>query len=197
MVREGDVVQAGDLLVTGLIEVSDGTTVSYDYLHATAEVMAKTVYGFSVDVPLVYGDREYTGNVKRDYIFVFFDRELNLTRRNVGFENYVRHTEFDILRFGENYPLPFRRVTVEYREFVPVTRERDEGTALAIGVELITEIISKELDLFVNILERNDSFYNDGEYLRVTTEITVLHRIDVKRPAEEFGLTEDGVNGEQ
>lgn len=58
VVREGDVVQAGDLLVEGMRTDSSGATVLH---HAHGRVLARTTHVYTVTQPLIYSERVDTG----------------------------------------------------------------------------------------------------------------------------------------
>jgi len=174
---EGDVVRRGETIVTGMVEITDGDKIAYEYVRAEAAVWAKSVYEFTVDVPAEYWDREYTGRRLTDVTVTLFARDIKLLLRQIKFDNYEIITNRDILSLGKDYPLPFGYTAVEYREFTPVPRNRTVEQMERMGREMINmEIMARLGD--AEILERTQSYNDNGDYITAMAEVVAVRRID-------------------
>ena len=186
LVKQGDIVRAGDVLVSGVLQIGDANNdyeaeVFYEYIHAYAEINAKTYYEVFVDIPLEYEENEYTGNVKKEYSAVFFDKFLRLKKADVPYENYEIVKKRKTPSVGENYLLPFGFVTAEYREIAIVTRQRTELEAEAVGYEMISEMLVHEFGYSADIINRETVYELKENAVRATAFITAVERIDETR----------------
>lgn len=83
VVRAGDVVQKGEVLISGLY---DSQTVGFRAVRAAGEVYARSADEFFVRVPLVYEKKVYTGEKQSERYVNFFGKVINLSKRtgNIG-----------------------------------------------------------------------------------------------------------------
>lgn len=108
-VHVGDEVKAGDLLVSGRIEVLDdsGETVGYQYQHSDADIYADTEMAYSDTMPLSYQAKIYDG--KRRYRFYVKISDWKISAGTV--KNPYEHSDLTTwerqLKLGENFYLPF------------------------------------------------------------------------------------------
>ncbi len=106
MVKPGDTVTKGQLLVTGVIpgkdEKSEATLV-----HAISTVKARTWYEAECPVNIKPVVKERTGKRKDSYSLVLFNRKINLSFGKVSFENYDKIEIKRRLAFGEDLVFPF------------------------------------------------------------------------------------------
>ncbi len=131
MVKSGQFVEKGDLLVSGLY---DSERVGFRYTRAAGSVMAKTVTEFYIEIPYEYEGIRHTGAEYCDKYLNFFNLSIHIFKNtgNMG----AMCDKIDIV---ENYCLPDGTVTpielhtVRYSEYEPVTltRSADEAEALA------------------------------------------------------------------
>jgi len=180
LTKKGDVVREGDVLVSGeLIVGTEETGMTSRFVHASAEIKAKMYYEMTVDVPFVYGEREYTGEKKKEYALSLFENIIKLNNANFNYINCEKISKDNRLSFGKNYPLPFAFTTTEYREFKTVKCQRTVERAEAVGYELITNKILSELNES-DIIERNTVYEQIEDAVRVTSYITTVERIDLQ-----------------
>ena len=75
MVKLGDVVYEGDLLVSGVVESADGKTT---YHHASAKILAQTNFTKEFSVALNQEEKNYTGKEKKRYRIDICGKKLPL-----------------------------------------------------------------------------------------------------------------------
>src|SRR5699024_1077859 len=78
LVKEGDVVKKGDILVAGWLE---GKYTRTRYVHATGSVEARVWYSQKEKVPLKQIEKEYTGETETKYSLNINNFKINLYKR--------------------------------------------------------------------------------------------------------------------
>ena len=78
LVKEGDVVKKGDILVAGWLE---GKYTGTRYVHATGSVEARVWYSQKEKVPLKQIEKEYTGETETKYSLNINNFKINLYKR--------------------------------------------------------------------------------------------------------------------
>ncbi|MCL2699116.1 MAG: sporulation protein YqfD [Defluviitaleaceae bacterium] len=181
--REHDVVRQGEILVSG--EIIAGNAASghetgeiREYVRARAEVWAKLYYDLTLVVPFAHTEKEYTGRTARGYRMNLMGRNINLINAGNRFTNYDKIRTHRQLNFGEDYPLPIIFITDECREFVPVERVRSIEQAMELGERMVSARIIREFDFETDIHDKELTFTQEENGIRVTALVTALERID-------------------
>ncbi len=152
MVKAGDEVKSGDLLISGVYgEHTPGIRVT----RASGYVKARTVRTFSVEIPYERLEKVYTGNKNQEKYLNFFQKSLKVfvNSRNLGVtcDKIYREEEFSF--FGARLPVSITTVTeLEYQEVSSIYTEQqvcalaEERLAVLLSTELEgAEIISKSI----------------------------------------------------
>ena len=160
LVKPGDTVVEGQILVTGKVPGKDETS-DVTLLHAISTVKARTWYeGVSpvITKPTV---KERTGNKINKYALGLFGKRFNLSWRKVSYSNYDKIEVKKVLSFGEDLVLPFEFIDDIYYETQEAVRELSDkeaediasGKAYDIAKENIpedAEIIKKDVKILTN-----------------------------------------------
>jgi similar to stage IV sporulation protein len=76
-IRPGDVVRKGQLLIAGVRDIrEDGFVLT----EARGEVLARTTHTLTVEIPLVYEQKTYTGAPKAEKTLFFFGKAIKVTK---------------------------------------------------------------------------------------------------------------------
>ena len=189
-VRQNDVVQAGDILVSSAVTLESEHTgqVTVEYVHAYAEVWAKMYTPIRLTIPLTYTYRAYTGNTHSqfsvEWLILRPGNINNIFHSRIPFDNYGKMESHVQLGARVNYPLPFIWTTTTYKEFIPQTRHRTADEAKIMADRIITERIIREFDFEADILNKQIHFEEQEEQLVVSALITTNERIDKSVPVE-------------
>lgn len=178
-VSVGDAVGVGQLLVSGVTETKNGTTL---FKRARGHVFAKTTHVFCIDVPLTYETKEYTGAVKKRYSLDFFGRTLKLYFGNgLNEGSYDTIEERNKLSVGNAVELPCYLVTTARKEYALCTKKRSANEALS---EAYRELYIKLEESFADceILERviTEEITDDG--IRLICEVYCIMDIAKEIP---------------
>lgn len=179
----GDLVGKGDLLVGGIYGKEDAPL---RYTRASGKVMARTEHRFEVRIPLQYEKKEYTGTVKTEKYWIFFEKEIKFFG-NTGNWSGTCDT-IDTVEYFEvfpNAPLPIGVRTVSYAEYRTVSAERsvEEAEALArtrLRSDMAREVpdgmlvrqsrICQQTDSYVNVTCRAEFFENIAIPVKIELE---------------------------
>lgn len=185
LVRQNDVVRAGEMLVSGILEIGIETGMpSQVYVHAYAEVWARRYHTIEFAIPLAYAQKVYTGRTatRRNLQLLFAGNfRLGIPRR-IPFESYDRTTTRNQPGVGSDYPLPFILITDRYAEFTWETRTRTIEEAAALADTMLTNRIMREFDFGIDIIDRHVELQETTDALVVAARITTHERIDQQVP---------------
>ncbi|MCL2702993.1 MAG: sporulation protein YqfD [Defluviitaleaceae bacterium] len=183
LVRPGDVVQAGDVLVSGELKAgADDTGYQSYFVHASSKVTAKLFYEYVFDVPLTYIIKSFTGNVKRNYGIILFNQKIYLEKSPSPFTNYDVKAEENRFNFGPDYPLPAAYFTDTFREFIPVTAHRTVEEAEIMGQTIVASRLLRELPPGSEVVSTEMSYERKDDVLVVSAVVAVLEVISEQRP---------------
>ncbi len=177
----GDVVKKGDVLVKSEVYLrEDQYGKHYTYVHADADIIAKTYVKIDFTVPKVVTIRKYTGKNEVDYSITVFEKNLKFSYHKQKFENSLFYTDMKQLKFGEEYPLPI--VFVKHFELETNDRKKEltENEMMEHANKTITNKIISDLDFEVDVINKVIDYEFTDEGLKVSGYLEVLEEIDEK-----------------
>ena len=146
MVKPGDLVSAGELLVSGLSERADG---SIRYRVAEGRVYARTEVDFLVEIPLTETQNCCVEKKTTQKSLIFFENEIKFFTNSRNLPDTCDTIEVvdtvSYFSLWDGRKLPFGIRTVEACRYEPceVTRTTDE--AMAMAYERLSERIVREV----------------------------------------------------
>lgn len=117
LVKKGDVVEEGKLLITGVIDNEINEDIML--VHAEGEVLALTRYSSVVKSYIINQEEKFTGKIYKQKGLKIKDKGLKFLKGEIPFENYKEEVvEKDLFNF-KNYDIefPIKIINYEYREF--------------------------------------------------------------------------------
>lgn len=178
MVRAGDVVEKGAILVDGKVPVyqEDGTVREYYQVEADADIVLEHIRSFSARLPFDYIKNEYTGREKKRYYLRIGKAKLKLPE---GEEYTVQDS---LIR--ESRPALFEKLSIPVfwgsetdREYQRVEYEYtlDEAEKL-LNEKIIAFLVSLE-EKGVQIIEKDVKIDTNGGSWVVTGEVLVRETV--------------------
>ena len=192
VVREGDAVARGDILIAGMVTMEppkySDLPNRYYQTHARGRVWARTWRTLTAAIPLEAGGKEYTGREKSAWSLNFLGKRVKIFgSTSISWPMYDKITwvRQAALPGGEALPLSLSRE--RFREYRPRTVEIDETAAQA----LLEEQLLKELSALIG--EDGETEFTQfsarvsGGRLEVTLSAQCVEEIGEERPGTEIG----------
>ncbi len=146
VVSIGQAVQKGDLLVSGIY---DSQTQGYRYTRAAGQVFARTEHRITVEIPLSYSEKHYTGEKIGAIHLNFFEKKLKIFKNTGNGEGGCDIIEVVNGFSGWGLPNVPISITKEIRrsyELIPATRTHEEALDEAYRV-LETKLLELSSDM--------------------------------------------------
>lgn len=163
LVKKGDVVAKGDILVSGIVEVTDeyGKVLKTEYTAADADIYGESVYLYEDSIPLCYQKKIYTGEEKYAWSLSLFQNRLFVKAGKTGFEQYDIVTEEHSLVIGTNFYLPVSVEKWYYKEYLYEEVILTEEEAEILLKKNINDFFENLMQKGVQIVGNNVKIYID------------------------------------
>ncbi len=179
VVNEGDTVEEGQLLVSGVI---DSKVEGIRYIHSTGALKARTWYEKTKEVSLIKVDRIKTGKRKKQYALKILNYKLNLFfNSGIPYANYDKMTDNKALTIGKENILPIQLETVLYQEVKVEEKKISAEEAIEEGVAQLQQEIAQELEGNIEILnEKVNYIFIDENNVFIQMTIEGLEEIGIQ-----------------
>jgi len=178
MVREGDVVLAGDLLVAGTIVAGlDHEAIITGYTHATASVRSRRYHEMDFYISNERITQSFTGHTKVHFGVNILNKELNISGASILYTNYDRITSRTQLSFGERYPLPIIILRHSYREYELLSSPLSLDEMKELAIITVTNTIIQEFDFDADVVEKIIEYEQIDGGLRVFATVVTDEEI--------------------
>jgi len=183
MVKIGDTVTKGQLLITGTIENMKIKDAQPLMVHSMGSVKARTWYEGSAKVEQKLLKAKRTGLKKNKYSIVLFTKILKLFHSKIPYNN-SEHLEIrKKLCIGEYLVLPFELIVDQYYEYELELNEIDIGTAQKIASEKSIALAQEQIPKNAEIIKTGISIVQDDN--GVSTVKALIECI------EDIGVTQE------
>lgn len=178
VVRKGDVVDKGQVLITGVI--SDDNSEKPIFVHAEGEVLAKTVYHYRIDEPIIKTIKEETGRVYESRELRIGQKGIHFIKGDIPYEDYIEKTR-EIELFNNRINLPIKILIHEYREVVEKeVRQNIDFLKKSTHIKAVEEI-NKKLPKNSQIESKDVSYYIKDNILTTYVVVEVIEDIGEKK----------------
>ncbi len=176
LVKEGDIVTKGTVLVGGWLE---GKYTETNYVHANGDVQAKVWYYQKEKIPLKQLQKTKTGRKENKYSVKINNFKINLTKGVSKFKKYDTIETSKKLKLFSNFYLPIEIYTKAFEEYEEKELIYTPEEAQIIGEELAVQELEK---LIENKEITNKKVYtkNTAEYVEVEVIYEVIESIATK-----------------
>ncbi|MGL6199477.1 MAG: sporulation protein YqfD [Lachnospiraceae bacterium] len=191
-VHVGDTVSAGDLLISGNVEVKNdaGEVINYQHQESDADIYAQTTYEYSDTLDLTYYVKEYTGYNKSQFYLRVGNRYFQFGSLEHSYEEAESYSEESRLTFGDNFYLPFSYGDRVVREYVSVPKTYTETEFQDILNNNFTRFCDDLEKKGVVIIENNVKIYKGQDNAAAKGTITVTELIGKEQAADVINIDE-------
>ena len=174
IVKEGDLVKEGTILVGGYLE---GKYTGTRYVHAKADIEAKVWYSKSETVNLKQEVKERTRETENKYGIRINNFEINFYKTLSKFKNYdTIVTDKKIMLFS-NFYLPIEVIKTTNYETKIEEVEYSVEELKEITIEKLEKEIEDDIENKENILNKQVNFYEKQDSINVEVIYEVLENI--------------------
>lgn len=178
LVKEGDTVKSGQLLISGAVEKPG---LPSRMVHAMGRVEARTWYHGSEEQELVLQKREITGNTARKISLRLGGYSIKLTPGDISYSEYDKTQNIKRLLEWRNIVLPVELIIDNYSEVMIENEELSVEQARNMAVQRIEERLADIVPEDANIVDRSIKYYEqDGGRIRVEMVLEALEDIGIE-----------------
>lgn len=177
-VKEGDIVETGDILVNGYIE---GQYTGTRYVHSAATIEAKVWYTKKAREPLTQEVQVETGNTEKKYSIKFKKNQINLFKTLSKFEKYDTINESKKIMLFSNFYLPIEIIKTTNKEYVLQEKTFTEEELTEKLTKKLENELLQEIEDTNNIVNTNINTYSDNGYIEVEVTYEVLENIGIEQ----------------
>ncbi len=177
VVKEGDVVTKGSILVGGWLE---GKYTGTRYVHANGEVQAKVWYSEKVKIPLKQVKKEKTGAEENKYSIKINNFEINLSKRLSKFQKYDTIETSKKLKLFSNFYLPIEIHQKTFQEYQEQDISYTIEEAKNIGAKEAKQKLEEQIENKENIKDEKVYAKQESGYVEVEVIYEVLETISTK-----------------
>lgn len=178
VVKKGDVVEKGQVLITGII--TDEYSEIEMYVHAEGEVLAKTLYSYKVEEPIEKTVKVETGEVYERRELKFGDRVIQFAKGDIPFADYIEEVK-EVKLFNLDFQLPIKILVHEYKEVETKKVKQDvELIKEANHIKAVKEL-NKQLPTDAKIQSKDVKHYVKDNVVTTYVVVEVLEDIGEKR----------------
>ena len=176
LVKEGDVVKKGDVLIAGYME---GKYTGRQYVHSIGDVEAKVWHKNTQKVYYKETKKEETGNRENKYSVKINNFQINFNKSIPKFKKYDTIETTEKLKLFSNFYLPIEIIKYEYKEYneVPVIHSVEESKQ--IGIEKAEEELKKEIEN-KEITDKKINVRTEKDYIEVELIYEVKEQIGIE-----------------
>lgn len=181
VVKPGDTVQKGDVLIAGYME---GKYTDLRYVHSLGEVDAKVWYEETEEVK--YNDEilEETGNIENKYEIGFNNWNLKLYKNISKFNLYESNTTKKNLKILKDYYLPITITKITNKEQINKPKTYTLEEAVNKATQELSQKIEQQIEAKENIQGKNVKTLETEKSVVVTVTYEVLESIGENQKIE-------------
>ena len=184
--RRGDLVQKGEVLISGTVYIYDDydEVLETDYVTADGDVIAETEYNYNDSFDMQYYQKEYSGDSHKSWILHLYKMNIPIALPGAKSEHSDAIQETHMLRLGNTYILPIGITTVEAKEYVPVLCEYTEEEARERMQNRLEQYLDDLREKDVEIMENHVTITIDASVCEASGSIVTWERIGYGQPIE-------------
>lgn len=196
LVKEGDTIAKGDLLVSGQLEITDdaGTVVSYQYCEADADVYVKTTVSYEDSFPLVHTEPEYTGNKRNAWYVKLGTQPFGMDFGTGKFEKADVIGKEQQLKVLQDFYLPVSFCKITAYEYTEILKTYTKEEAISISEEKLQKFLQKNKQKGVQIFENNVKIETSATTCRAAGTITMICRTGSHAQVHKSELSQEGTD---
>ena len=179
VVKKGDIVIEGQILITGLIQ--DERMEKPLLVHSEGEIFGRTWYNKEISEPIVKTIKEETGRLHTTKEIKIGNKRIHLISGEIPFENYIEEIDAKKIIDWKAFSLPLEIIEHKYKE-VKVKKVTQNVDALKQRVSVIgVQDMMKELSEDARVISKDVQYSIQDNVLITKITIEVIEEIGRKQ----------------
>lgn len=170
LVKEGDIIRNGTILIGGWLE---GKFTGTRYVHALGQIEAKVWYSAKEKIYLNQQIRSNTGNTEKKYSININNFKINLYKTLSKFKIYDTINTTKKLKLFTNFYLPIEITEIVNNEVELTEIEYSYEQAKQIGIEKLTKTLDEQVENKGNIVNKQINTYENEGFV----EIEIIYEV--------------------
>ncbi len=181
----GDTVEAGQLLVASGVPITNDAEelVRTDYVHAEADIYAKTERQYTKRIPNLHTVKAKTGKTKRGYYIRALDYNMTFLLPSGKDSLWQYVMEERQLRIFEDFYLPFYLGNISGEEYVTYERTYTEEEKNRLAEQIQGQYLENLMEKGVQIIENNVKILDNESVLTIEGHVTAEELIGQTKTA--------------
>lgn len=177
IVRKGDIVKKGQILITG--SISDEYSEEQILVHAEGEVLAKTVYNYRLDEPIVKTIKEETGRVYERRELKVGQKGIQFSKGEIPYKDYIEEVK-EVKLFNVDVDLPIKILVHQFKEVEKKELKQNiDFLKQSTHIKAVEEL-NKQLPENVQIESKDVKYYVKDGILSTYVTLEVIEDIGQK-----------------
>ncbi|MDF2591282.1 MAG: yqfD [Clostridia bacterium] len=177
VVKDGDTVKKGQVLVTGTI-IRENTETRL--VHSLAQITARTWYEDAEEMELQQIEYKETGREATHYMLKVLNKEIGL-KKSVPYSEYNEtREEKNIISFGD-YIFPVKLISNKFQELVKVPKTLTIEQAKKRCEERLDERLKLQLSENAVVLDKKIVYYEEKKSVKAKITVEILEEIGMKK----------------
>lgn len=191
-VKSGDYVEAGDVIVSGIIPImnDDGTLKSYYTVRADADVTVESETSYLDELAFSYQKKVYTGNTCRLFVIGFGEKEFKIGLLRLE-KDYEILSVRKAVRLLDNLYLPLLYGYNDYVEYQITESAYSKEEAAALLNDRFCSFLETLEEKGVQIMQKDVKIKNKGEYMQMSGTLTIRENGVSLSPITELPVIEN------
>ncbi|MCM1126768.1 MAG: sporulation protein YqfD [Lachnospiraceae bacterium] len=198
LVKAGDAVKRGDILVEGGVPIynDDGTVKRYDYCTADADVMLQCVYSLTEEIAEKHEEKHYTGKEKKQPFLIIGTRQLCLPLLGKDYETFDVIEEKHQFKIFKNYYLPLYTGSYLAREYQVEEEIYTKEQVKGLFEGKIQKFIETLQEKGVQIIEKNVTIKRVSGTWKMNADFLAVEKTGISRKTRVIQIEEPAMEAE-
>lgn len=173
MVKVGDQVEKGQILVSGTLPVIDDneTVINTHYVHSDADIRAKTEYQYNRKIPLFKQVNMETGSIRRGRFLKVFRISFLLIRPRPDGTSWKQTMEENQLHIFQNFYLPIHVGKITAKEYISYERPYTEKEKKELADDMNQNIQKNLMEKGVQILGNHVKILDNESLCQIVIDL--------------------------
>ena len=188
LVKQGDQVEKGDVLVSGTLEIKELDQLkAVEFTASDADIYLKTTYPYKNELSIDYIEKVYIEKkTKKDYALNILDYKINLFKPSIKDGLYDKISTSVQLELINNFYLPVEFDTTTYKGFYEIEKQytKEEGKKkLELALNRYLQLLEENN---IQIIKNGVKFKTDGQKYIAEGDLIVIEKTGDREPFNEM-----------